>query len=259
MKILVFVLFTTHIAWGQNVAAKIFGFRNSQCEQPSELFQLRTRIVTKDLSGKVLTVNVAARATCCVEFIPKIAYNNGTLHLDYEETGTPCECSCCYVFTYQLAGIEDVNTKITFHGKEIELSDEKYETYPIRFKILNGDTINYVDKYGLRQGVWVAPSDSLMTTGYVELDDDRIKKKVTLYPNGRLQRELMRDKVTYTVDGRVVSEYVNFNRSVEYYPSGQKKKECFNDAAVADNFLEKGKCKEWNERGELIYDGGYRE
>ena len=46
---------------------------------------------------------------------------------------------------------------------------------------------------------------------------------------------------------------------IYYYENGQKKRECHNVDLVFGNSYEKGLCKEWNERGELIYEGIYVE
>ena len=47
------------------------------------------------------------------------------------------------------------DSKEIFSKRTIELSDEKYITYPVQFELLNGDTINYTDKYGFKQGKWI--------------------------------------------------------------------------------------------------------
>ena len=120
------------------------------------------------------------------------------------------------------------------------------------------DTINYVDKYGLRQGIWNTPKDSLMSKIYFVHSDNRLIKRVTLYPNKQIESELINEKISFKADNKLYFDYSDFNRLIEYYESGQKKRECYNDNKVHDNSYEKGKCKEWNEKGELVYEGDFR-
>jgi hypothetical protein len=258
MRLLIIFLLSTQLTLGQTSNVKLFSFKNSTCEENPESLQLRTRIIKKELSNGILTVQIGATATCCVDFVPKTTFKNGILNLDFEETGTPCECSCCYEFTYEVKGIKNDKIKITFRNKEIEQSDEKYKTFPTKFKILNGDTINYVDKYGLRQGIWNTPKDSLMSKIYFVHSDNRLIKRVTLYPNKQIESELINEKISFKADNKLYFDYSDFNRLIEYYESGQKKRECYNDNKVHDNSYEKGKCKEWNEKGELVYEGDFR-
>jgi hypothetical protein len=258
MRLLILFLLGTQLTLGQTTKVKLFSFKNSTCDGEAESFRLRTRIISKELSNGLLTIHIGATATCCVDFVPKTTFKNGILNLDFAETGTPCECDCCYKFTYQMKGIKDDKIKITFKGKEIEQSDEKYKTYPVSFKMLNGDTVNYIDKYGFRQGTWVLSSDSLMKKRYFEYADNRAVRRVNLFPNGQIESELISEKIHFSADNRIYFEYSEFNKLVEYYETGQKKRECYNDKKEHYNSYEKGTCKEWNEKGELIYEGVYR-
>jgi hypothetical protein len=258
MRLLIIFFLGTQLTFGQTTKVKLFSFKNSTCDGESESFRLRTRIISKELSNGLLTIHIGATATCCVDFVPKTTFINGILNLDFDETGTPCECGCCYEFTYQINGVKDDNIKITFRNKNIEQSDEKYETYPVRFKILNGDTINYVDKYGFKQGIWVLSSDTLRKNRYFEYADNIAVRRVMLYPNGQIESELISDKISINTFDRPFFGYSRSNKLIEYYESGQKKKECYNDKNEFDNDYEKGKCKEWNEKGELTYEGNYR-
>ncbi len=258
MRLLIVFLLGTQLTFGQTTKVKLFSFKNSTCDGVSESFRLRTRIIHKELSNGLLTVHIGATATCCVDFVPKATYKNGILNLDVEETGTPCECDCCYEFTYQINGIEDGQIKITFRGKEIEQSDEKYKTYPVQFRVLNGDTLNYVDKYGFRQGIWVVGPDTLIRRRYFEYSDNYPVRRVKLFPSGQIESELIREKISFNTTDRPFSGYSEINKLIEYYETGQKKRECYNEKKEFSNSYEKGKCKEWNEKGELIYEGDYR-
>jgi hypothetical protein len=194
---------------------------------------------------KTLTVEIAATATCCVDFIPKVTLKNGILKLDLQETGEECECFCCYEFAFEVEGIKDDKIKIKFRDKDIELSNEKYLTYPIKYKILNGDTINYVNKYGLKQGKWAFfGADSLMNTGHVEFNDD-IPVRIVHYHN---------DKSIKSIESK--DENGNYSKYVEYFESGRLKKECY--MTKPNTSYKQGLCKEWDEKSQLVYEGDYR-
>jgi hypothetical protein len=258
MRLLTILLLTTHLTLGQTSKVKLFSFQNSTCDEGADPDRLRTRIISKDLTKDILTIQIAATATCCVTFIPKTTYKNAVLDLDFEETGDECECGCCYEFTYKIKVIKNDRLKITLRGKEIQHSNEKYMTYPVQFKIVNGDTVNYIDKYGLRQGKWNKPSDSLMTKSHGEFIDNRLVRIVTYFPNGMTESEKISEKVKVTGESTEYFDYFDFNRYVEYYETGTKKKECHNNQNSVSNSYERGQCKEWNENGQLIYEGDFR-
>jgi hypothetical protein len=251
-------LLTTQLTFGQSGKVKLFEFKNSTCDQESDPSRLRTRITKKELNKNLLTLDIAAVATCCVDFIPKATFKKGTLNLDIEETGEACECSCVYEFEFRIEGIKDDKIKIKFRDKDIEFSNERYLTYPIKYKILNGDTINYVDKYGFRQGKWNRPDDSLMAKSHGEFIDGRLVKVVKYFPSGKIESEKISEKVKVTSDNTEYFNYFDFNKYVEYYESGTKKKECYNNQNSMRNSYEQGKCNEWNEKGELTYEGDFR-
>jgi hypothetical protein len=258
MRLLIIFFLGTQLTFSQTSKVKLFSFKNSACDGETESFRLRTRIISKELSDDLLTIHIGTTATCCVDFVPKSTFKNGILNLDFEETGTPCECDCCYEFTYQIKGIKDDKIKITFRDKEIEQSDEKYKTYPVSFKILNGDTINYIDKYGFRQGAWVVGPDTLTRKRYFEYSDNHPVRRVKLFPSGQIESDLTNEKISFNTTDRPLIGYSEMNKLIEYYESGQKKRECYNDKKGFDNSYEKGTCKEWNEKGELVYEGVYR-
>ena len=232
---------------GQTGKIKLLEFKYSDCDKATLSNRIRTRIIKKDIEGDILTVNIATVATCCVEFDPITSTNQGVLYLDFRETGTPCECDCFYSLTYKIKGIKDTEIKIKFRNKDIELSDEKFNTYPIKFKILNGDTVNFTDKYGMRQGVCTFYNDSLMTKGYLEIANDTVFKMVNFYPNNRIVKDIFEKS----------KPHMNYTSYLEYFESGKIKKECVSKD-VESSFRDNGMCKEWNEAGDLVYEGKYR-
>jgi hypothetical protein len=259
MRLIMLLLLIAQVAFGQAGQLTLFSFQNSTCEPLRETYQIRTRIISKELTGDVLKVRIGGVAHCCVTFLPVMSFEKGVLNLDFEETGSICECGCCYEFFYEIKGVKDANLQITFRGKEIEVSDEKYMTFPVVFKLLHGDTVNYINKYGLRQGKWFVPGDSLGKEMYLEYAEDRAVRRVELYPNGQIRRDQIADKIPVTLEGNTYFEYAEFNRPVEYYESGVKKRVCYNGEISWSNYYKLGKCQEWNEQGELVYEGAYRQ
>jgi hypothetical protein len=152
----------------------------------------------------------------------------------------------------------DKEVKIKFQNKDIELSEEKFKTYPTKFKILDGDTINFVDKYGFKQGKWTYLNDSLMSTGYFEAHDGIPVKLITLYPDKSIKSVTSRDKILLKdLNGKDYHTYTNYNYFVEYFESGAKKRECSSNN-TSDSFKLGRQCSEWTEKGELVYEGAYR-
>jgi hypothetical protein len=162
MRLLIIFMFIVQLTYGQDGNIKLLDFKYSDCEATlSDRFI--TRIAKKEIKGDILTVDITTVTTCCVNFTPIASTNRGILYLGFKETGAECECKCYYYLTYKVKGIKDKEVKIKFQDSDIELSEEKFKTYPVRFKIFNGDTINFVDKYGFRQGKWAYSNDSLLS------------------------------------------------------------------------------------------------
>jgi hypothetical protein len=230
---------------------KVVGFSSTECNDGAALYNLlRTRIIEKKFIGGVFEIKIATPETCCLSFKPVVKYyssgsNHGsdTLYLGYRTSDEACDCVCYYELTYRLQGLEKDNFNIRFKGESIEISDEKYKTYPIQFKLMGKDTVNFVDRYGMRQGLW--SFDSLSISEYYVYENGIPMKRVVLFPNGATRIESTR-------------EHHNWNRYIEYYETGQKKMECFN-SQVGESYKQKdGRCKEWDINGQLIYEGPFR-
>jgi hypothetical protein len=250
---LLFLVLIPFSVFGQ---INLFQFNSSTCDQDEDPSRLRTRIIDKNLTDNLLTVHIAAHATCCVDFVPKIEVKNGVLYLDIEETGELCECACCYEFIYKISGIQNEGIPILFRNKEIKFSPEKYLIFPIRYDIHKGDTVNFIDKHNFKQGKWIILKDSLVYTLY---SFDWPYKRVRLYPNKMIKSETINEKIKFLWKGIEYYTHGENNKYVEYYESGQTKKECYNSFKGWSNNYKEGKCKEWNEKGELVYEGAYRD
>jgi hypothetical protein len=232
-----------------------FSFRNSQCDESfsEDPRQLRIRISQKNISGNQLQLVIKGFATCCVDFEPIAKIERDTLLLGFEETGSPCECTCCYDFEYTLTGLQSFDLPVKFRGKLIEYTDEKYQTFPVKFRIYQNDTIDLTDKYGLKQGIWTVSNDSTLDHLYFVYKDNKYVRKVTIDDLGQ-RIEYIRDPIFVTRDGIRIEEYVGYTRYIEYYTNGLKKMECY-DPKKED--YKTGLCTRWNEKGVLVYHGPF--
>jgi len=191
---------------------------------------------------------------CCHEYIPSIKYTSDTLYISYEakNEGEDCAaCICCYSFIHKIKGITSSNLTVKLYDRVIELSDEKYWTFPPTFVIVKGDTVNRKDKYGLKQGIWI--------------DDDAIQKieADTLAPKDySLKRIHWAEQsvmfLRYTDERFFTSGRLYLNLKVrdeynpktgirqEFYRNGMIKKEC-HDAEGGQQ-----KCRQWERNGREI-------
>lgn len=239
-------------AFCQGTDLKVIGFSQSICEPDSGgRRQVRERIIDRKRNSSNTKIQIGVWATCCVNFKPVARAQNDTLFLDVEDTleKAPCECGCYYKFTFEIDGLVSDPLEIRYKGRPITVSSEKYETYPLLYRLVKGDTINRVDKYGLRQGKWIASSDSLFIGEYFVYEDGLVSSKVNLYPSGQIKKETTSEILK---EANSESHYGRGKKIIEYYESGKKKRECYLD------FFDNGPCTEWNEKGNVVYKGNFR-
>lgn len=229
---------------GQERKVKIVSFGNSSCT--TEWYEERKRLVRiADVrrEGKNLVITIDTYANCGAKFTPLAKMVGDELWLSWDDTGEQAACSCCFELDY-VVRLSDPNVKIKYFGTDIPRSKERYMTYPIKYELKNGDTINYVDKYGRRQGVHFGEDVEIHF-----LNDMRFKY-ITYYENGGVESIRSADMEHYTTSDKFQS--IGMNRYTEYYANGKKKKECYDPDWWRYVSEESKVCKEWNENGELI-------
>ncbi len=209
-------------------------------------------MIDKEFNSDTFKIKIGAWAICCVDYSPVAILEKNVLYLDIKDTNktAPCECGCYYQFIYTIAGIQGEPIEIRYKNKKIDLSNERYKTYPPAFKLVKGDTVNFTDKYGLKQGKWRSDSDSSFMKEYFIYEDGLVLKKVNLYESGEVKSETIQE-ILKEVNSE--SHYGNKKIIIEYYKSGFKRKECVSDWSKKENL-----CKEWNEKGDLLYHGKAR-
>lgn len=236
-RLLVILLFISiwNIGLSQKDKPLLVDFTPSECDANEDADRLLTRIIDYWFVGDTLLVEVGTKATCCVDFIPEIKFENDTLNLLFTETGSPCMCMCCYQFIYHIKGIRDENIGIKLQGKPIEFSEEKYLTYPVSFEILNGDTINYVDKYGFKQGLWFSKDD---TTGsyfkaFAKDDEWQYRESIGYKTDGKvydiyINHDYEASIFTKFIDSSIIDRHTlrngDYFQSTKFYPNGVLKK-----------------------------------
>lgn len=180
ITLLTFPIFT------QNV--ELVDFTYSDCDESIDVTRVNTRIVGISYVNDTLQIEVGTVALCCVDFIPSISFRNDTLNLLFEETGIPCECECCYQFVYSISGLNNKLIEVELQSKHIELSSDKYYTYPLQYFTYNNDTIGFKDKYGLKQGVFIFKEDeeNILQIHYT---DDIPTKYVRTSKGGEILKE----------------------------------------------------------------------
>jgi len=155
--------------------SNLIDFYPSTCDEHQDVERIRERISDIFIKNDTLFVTISVVANCGINIDQLSAdaiYWNDTLRLSFEPipiiTDTLYEdeetiyhyslsmeeCDCCFEFMYLVKGVTNTSIPIKLNNKNISFHKEKYLTYPIQYKIHEGDTINYRDKYGLRQGRW---------------------------------------------------------------------------------------------------------
>lgn len=238
------------LSYSQKTEVNVAAFSKSVCEADSSFRkQIRERIIDKEFINDIVRIKIGVWATCCVDYKPKVALENNILYLDIEDTEkkAACECGCYYHFIYTIVDIQSEPVEIRYKNKLIELSNERYETYTPVFKLIKGDTVDFIDRYGLRQGKWRSATDSSYRKEYFVYEDGLVLKKVNLYESGEVKIETIPEVLK---EKNSESHYGNKQMVIEYYRSGMKRKECVSDWPKKGNL-----CKEWNEKGILLYQG----
>jgi len=155
----------------------LVGFTNSACDEELDPYRLRTRIISKEFIGDTLSISIGMVGNCGVDFVPYVDNEQDTILLRVEEIGIPDECLCCYELNFRLYGIIDMNASVKFNSKVIISSSEMYKTYPVKYIVFKGDTTGYIDKYGLKQGVYIQEHKGMQIERHIK-DDEYVKFKL---------------------------------------------------------------------------------
>jgi len=173
--------------------SNLIDFHPSFCDESEDALRIRNRVSDIFFKNDTLFISVGFVANCgfaTEHLYPGAHYLNDTLYLSFDlepqitdsvNEGEEIiyftslnyeECDCCFEFMYLLKNIPHDSIPIKLNDKNIYFHKEKYKTYPISYKVFKGDTINFVDKYGFRQGKWLMHKDAelLLTDRFYKND-----------------------------------------------------------------------------------------
>ncbi len=146
---------------------------------------------------------------------------NDSIDEIFEEWVEPMsECKCMYHLLFKIKGLPIKSYVVKANGKRITKSKHKFKlrrTLPA-FDVVGNDTINYIDIYGLKQGVHVS-----------YLNDGRLRSKMN-YLNDEKISGL--DNVNYNFNGYGKVETFMLNKKYtirKFYNKGKWVKTCDTD------------------------------
>jgi antitoxin component YwqK of YwqJK toxin-antitoxin module len=120
---------------------------------------------------------------------------------------------------------------VKWNSRKLELSPHKYFLKPVKFDILEGDTVNYFDMYGFKQGIHLDFNGEnkivsrLIYKNDLEIEGFEFRK---YYDTGEIESEtLLKNKREF--------------KRITYFRNGKIKKEC-----------SKNRCREFDENGKFI-------
>ncbi len=125
---------------------------------------VQERIISLEPENSFLELKLVFWDKCGLSLIPSVEQKGDSIQLNFNSTGNSTkiidgdtlmyfdieeDCTCAYSATLKLKLQELDIKKLMVNGKFLELTDEKFKTFPIWY---SKDSTFYNDKYGLRQG-----------------------------------------------------------------------------------------------------------
>jgi len=224
MKYILFlVIFTSTFSYSQKI--RIIDYTLSECEDNNQC-TVQPRIIYESYINDTLEVAFNIIENCEGIYDLKTEYRNDTLFINYEsgrfdttyfKDGQEVfeisvgECDCCFEFTLKLKNKKPSN--YILDGKTMYLFENKYKLFDIYYKVVNGDTINLIDKYGRKQGKWYSQNTNLFKSYRIWKDNIPIYYISEDYYN---TGEIRSKQITELRD-----------RYIEYFKDGSIKKDSF--------------------------------
>ncbi len=134
----IIIAFTFQLAFSQG---KII-IEQSFCDSPNtDPFDLRERIIKKEIRKDSLIVILGKREICCGTFKGDYKIESDTLKIEYENIGEQCFCICFYELTFKISKMKRASIPITFNGILFEQSNRKSSDYETRMDTLRNGNI----------------------------------------------------------------------------------------------------------------------
>jgi antitoxin component YwqK of YwqJK toxin-antitoxin module len=272
-------------------AQRIEHFSYSQCggnkdslsvsSVPEGAERIYDRIISQEYANNILKLRFGKLSNCAGISNPnsffsrdtlKIIFDDFVTRIDTMEDGSIVEshdivmCDCYFESDYVISDLPKEPLTILVNGTEIQ-NHPKYKTYPVTFEVLDGDTINYIDKYGLEQGKWIV---DIPNGGYIrgfQKDGKYITRDYkSYYDNNQLKGEYVLDSIgrgfgrQFYSNGNLMSVHTKTGVDKEvliyYYENGNVKRHYINTDMSRDvtlEFYENGNLEKtsmfraWNE------------
>ncbi len=239
------------VSWSCTFQTKLelLNYNSSECKEVyfKNLYKLQNRILGISKTDNFHIYNLFIVANCSSTEEGEIEIKNDTLNLvfhgkrehrvlkekknDSIEIVTEewieelADCNCAFNLTYKIKGLKNKDYIITANGKRIIKSEHKFKIRRKKpsFEIADNDTINYIDIYGLKQGLHIRNrKDGKLFSKINYLDDEKVSGLAKTYYdlNGF-------DKIDVFMENR------EFSIS-KYYKNGKLIKVCDNDGIFAE-------------------------
>jgi len=226
---------------------ELIRFSSSDCDKDENAHCIRNRIISQQYIDSILYLTIGVMTNCCDNDYGLAELNGDTIsvssygktdleidkHGDTTYTSVVCACFCCFTFIYELKSLKDKPYVIKWNTSILELSPHKYFLKPVKFDILEGDTVNYFDMYGFKQGIHLDFNGDnkiisrLIYKNDVEIEGFEFRK---YYDTGEVQSETqLKNKREF--------------KKITYYRNGKIKTECV-----------KNRCREFDKNGKLIIE-----
>lgn len=104
--------------------------KQSECDpNNSNPYELRERVINKEIRNDSLIILLGKREICCAKFIGHFKIENDTLKINYENIGDECFCTCFYELTFKIPQRIQDSLYITFNGLQFEQTNKKFAEY----------------------------------------------------------------------------------------------------------------------------------
>lgn len=185
--------------YSQNI--KVIDYFFSECDDSHNQCIVQPRIIYEIYENNTLEVSFNIVANCEGLYGLKAENIHDSLYLSYRTGSIPdttfigndtivdfsfAWCDCCFELNVKFKVLNNKPKYYVINGKEMHLFEDKYKIFPVEFDVIEGDTVNYKDKYGRGQGKWFYNNKSLKK-GYMILKDDIF---LEFYDeNGKIERD----------------------------------------------------------------------
>jgi antitoxin component YwqK of YwqJK toxin-antitoxin module len=226
------------------------------CDRYTDIERVQNRVITKTFKNDTLRVVIGIVVNCGGISNVRANFTNDTINFTFEDGQVEYDtiikrgkkiprsfivqtkCDCYFELDFKAFKVLTEPKFIHFNGEEFKYFTEKYKTYPVKYDVIESDTINLSDRYGSKQGKWtkiedarITPSDKYKFYGFY-VDNEIKSLDFTIFNRfGRIKYKEERRGFDTT-------------KVVSYYENGQIKHESTrngtNGGSITHHFYENG-------------------